>query len=252
MLIDWFTVGAQIVNFLILIYLLKRFLYKPILRAMDEREQKIAGRLREAEEKRKKAETYAEELAAMRRELENNKQKMQAEARAEIEQWRDEAQAKARKEIEKTRSSWQENLAREQDDFLRKMKAVMSRQVFLAAAKALRDLADEKLETRLVYRFRQMIAEAVGGSEMVDAGMGERLQVRSGFALNGSQQEDIKAVLADFFPGAQVDFKVDPETGYGILLTGNNRKFEWSLSRYMDEMEESILGVMHLDREKKV
>jgi len=43
--INWFTVIAQIVNFLILVWLLKRFLYKPVLKAIAEREQKIASRL---------------------------------------------------------------------------------------------------------------------------------------------------------------------------------------------------------------
>ncbi len=50
MLINWFTVLAQIVNFLILVYLLKRFLYGPIIRAMQEREKKIARRLQDAED----------------------------------------------------------------------------------------------------------------------------------------------------------------------------------------------------------
>ena len=35
MLIDWFTVAAQVVNFLVLMWLLKRFLYKPIVYAID-------------------------------------------------------------------------------------------------------------------------------------------------------------------------------------------------------------------------
>ena len=43
MLIDWFTVGAQALNFLILVWLLKRFLYKPILNAIDAREKRIAS-----------------------------------------------------------------------------------------------------------------------------------------------------------------------------------------------------------------
>jgi F-type H+-transporting ATPase subunit b len=43
MLIDWFTVGAQALNFLILVWLLKRFLYKPILDAIDAREKRIAA-----------------------------------------------------------------------------------------------------------------------------------------------------------------------------------------------------------------
>ena len=45
MLIDWFTVAAQAVNFLILVWLLKRFLYKPVLAAIDEREKRIATQL---------------------------------------------------------------------------------------------------------------------------------------------------------------------------------------------------------------
>ena len=48
MLIDWFTVGAQVLNFLVLVWLLKRFLYKPVLDAIDAREKGIASRLAEA------------------------------------------------------------------------------------------------------------------------------------------------------------------------------------------------------------
>ncbi|MDD3617969.1 MAG: hypothetical protein RBR09_04285 [Desulfobulbaceae bacterium] len=245
MLIDWFTVGAQIVNFLLLIYLLKRFLYKPILRAMDEREQKIAGRLQEAAEARKKAEAEARVLAEKHRELEDNRKKMQAEARAEIKQWRDEAMEKARQEVEKARNVWQENLEREKDDFIRKMKTTLSRQVFRAAAKALQDLADEKLETRLVDKFRHTLGEAVRKNEG-NADMGDRLQVISGFVLSEQMQNEIKAAAAELFPDAEVVLDVVPEVGYGIMLTGNNRKVEWSLTRYMAEMEEKILSSMHL------
>ena len=61
MLIDWFTVGAQALNFLILVWLLKRFLYKPILDAIDAREERIdaelaAAALKEAEAKKKRDE----------------------------------------------------------------------------------------------------------------------------------------------------------------------------------------------------
>src|SRR5579875_2490314 len=48
MLIDWFTIGAQALNFLILVWLLKHFLYKPILNALDAREKGIVARLADA------------------------------------------------------------------------------------------------------------------------------------------------------------------------------------------------------------
>ena len=55
MLIDWFTVIAQIVNFLILVWLLQRFLYRPILDAIDAREKRIAAALTEAEANKEEA-----------------------------------------------------------------------------------------------------------------------------------------------------------------------------------------------------
>jgi F-type H+-transporting ATPase subunit b len=62
MLIDWFTVGAQVLNFLILVWLLKRFLYKPILHAIDEREKRIAKELADADAKKAEAEKERDEF----------------------------------------------------------------------------------------------------------------------------------------------------------------------------------------------
>ena len=62
MLIDWFTVGAQVINFVILVWLMKRFLYKPILNAIDAREQRIAAELADAEAKRAEAQKERDEF----------------------------------------------------------------------------------------------------------------------------------------------------------------------------------------------
>ena len=55
MLIDWFTVVAQTLNFLILVWLMKRYLHKPILRAIDEREKRIVSELADADAKKSEA-----------------------------------------------------------------------------------------------------------------------------------------------------------------------------------------------------
>ena len=76
MLIDWFTVGAQALNFVILVWLLKRFLYKPIIHAVDARENRIAKEradadaikseaTKEREEFRKKNEAFDQQRAAL-------------------------------------------------------------------------------------------------------------------------------------------------------------------------------------------
>ncbi len=55
MLIDWFTVAAQVINFLVLVWLLKRFLYQPIIDAIDAREKRIAAELADADAKKAEA-----------------------------------------------------------------------------------------------------------------------------------------------------------------------------------------------------
>lgn len=62
MLVDWFTLVAQIVNFLILVWLLKRFLYKPVLHAIDEREKRIARELADAAAKQTEARKERDEF----------------------------------------------------------------------------------------------------------------------------------------------------------------------------------------------
>jgi len=72
MLIDWFTVGAQIVNFLILVWLLKHFLYKPILDAIDAREKKIAAELADAERREPRQKRSAPILKTRTKHLTNS------------------------------------------------------------------------------------------------------------------------------------------------------------------------------------
>ena len=62
MLIDWFTVGAQLLNFIILVYLMKRFLYQPVLDAIAAREAKITAELADAAATKAKAHAQQSEF----------------------------------------------------------------------------------------------------------------------------------------------------------------------------------------------
>jgi F-type H+-transporting ATPase subunit b len=73
-LINWFTVIAQIVNFLILVVLLKYLLYNRIVRAMDAREGKIQSHLKEAEEKERAAEREEESLRQKNRDFDEQRE----------------------------------------------------------------------------------------------------------------------------------------------------------------------------------
>ncbi len=114
MLIDWFTVAAQAVNFLILAWLLKRFLYGPIITAMQDRRKRLADELNNAREAREKANRQTEELSRMRETLERESQSMLAEARKTADERREHWLSEARAEVQERSKAWAEALEREQ------------------------------------------------------------------------------------------------------------------------------------------
>src|SRR5580704_6043927 len=112
--IDWFTVVAQAINFLILVWLLKRFLYKPILHAIDEREHGIATQLAEAKatqvESQQERDDFQHKNDAFERERAALFQKATGEAKAERQRLLEDA----RHEADTVRAKRQEALQNEQ------------------------------------------------------------------------------------------------------------------------------------------
>src|SRR5208337_4371811 len=99
MLIDWFTVGAQALNFVILVWLMRRFLYKPILRAIDAREKRIAAELADADAKKAEALKERDEFQHKNEEFDQERaallSKATEEAKAERQRLLDEARKAA-------------------------------------------------------------------------------------------------------------------------------------------------------------
>ena len=83
MQIDWLTVAAQIVNFLVLVWLLQRFLYRPITTAMRRREERIETLLAEAREARETAEAEERRLEEKEADLDARADEILAERLAE-------------------------------------------------------------------------------------------------------------------------------------------------------------------------
>jgi F-type H+-transporting ATPase subunit b len=115
MLIDWFTVGAQVVNFLILVWLLKRFLYKPILHAIDEREKRIAARnLRTPTREKAEAEKERDEFQKRNDEFDEQRAELLSKAKGEARAERQRLLEEARLAADALRAKQEDALKREQ------------------------------------------------------------------------------------------------------------------------------------------
>src|SRR3984893_3320653 len=149
MLIDWFSVGAQALNFIILVWLLKRYLYKPILNAVDAREKRIAAELADADAKKAEARKERDEFQHKNEEFDRQRAALLSQATAEAKAERQRLLDEARRAAEAFTAKRQETLSNEARNLNQSIGRRAQQEVFAIARKALADLATSSLEERV-------------------------------------------------------------------------------------------------------
>ena len=249
MLIDWFTVCAQAANFLILIWLLKRFLYKPILGAIDAREQKIATQLRDAATQKTEAEKERESLCAARAEFETQREGLLKKAAEEAEITQRRLSDEVRQEIESVRTKWRETLRHEQEALRAELMSRAQREIFAIARQVLRDLAGKELEQQIVSVFIRELNGLNGDEKEQLTTILKKSRwpavIRSRFDLPQSERTEIEnAIREALVPDLPVRFETASDLVGGIELTANGHKISWSITGYLSSLEKSIRDVV--------
>jgi F-type H+-transporting ATPase subunit b len=241
MAIDWLTVAAQVVNFLILVWLLKRFLYQRVIDAMDRREQNIAARLQEAQARTSEAEQEAEAFRDKSRELEEQREGILAAASDEADQLRSQRQDALRGEIEATRRTWMQQVAREREAFLKVLRDQAATRFLALARRALGELANADLEAQMVETFLGRLRGTERGAvEDIAAscrGAGQPLLVSSRFELSTPLKGKVtRAIHADFGDDLEIAYETSSDMSCGLELSGGGRSVLWSLDGYLDSL----------------
>jgi len=245
MLIDWFTVAAQAVNFLILVWLMKRYLYKPVLDAIDTREKRIAAELADANAKKAEAQKDRDEFQHKNEEFDHERAALLAKATDEAQAERQRLLDQARKAAEALSSKRRETLRNEERSLHQAISRRTQQEVFAIARKALTDLATVSLEERLGEVFTRRLREMDGKAKEA---LGEALKtasgpamVRSTFDLPAEQCAAIQNALNETFSTEiHVRFETAPDLIGGIELTTNGQKVAWSIADYLASMEKSV------------
>jgi len=249
MLIDWFTVCAQALNFLILVWLMKRYLYQPVLSAIDTREKSIAAELADASAKKADAQKDRDDFQHKNEEFDKQRaallNKATGEAKAEQQRILD-AAGKAADALSATR---QEALTADAHALNQSIGRRTLQEVFAIARKALADLATVTLEERLGEVFTRRLRALEGQPKECVANAlkttSEPAVVRSTFDLPAEQRSAIQNSLNETFSAeVRVRFETAPELISGIELTANGEKVAWSIASYLTSMEDQVTALL--------
>ncbi len=250
MLIDWFTVAAQALNFVILVWLLKRFLYKPILSAIDAREQRIAKELADADAKEAEAQKERDEFHRKNEEFDRQRAELLSKATDEAKSERQRLLDEAREAAEALHAKRQDTLRNDAQQLNHAITRRAQQEVFAIARKALTDLASASLEAPMAEVFARRVREMDGSAK---AGFAEALKtasapavVRSAFELSGEQRAALQQAINETFSAdIHVRFETAPDLVAGIELATNGRKVAWSIADYLASLEKSIGALLN-------
>jgi F-type H+-transporting ATPase subunit b len=245
MLIDWFTVGAQVVNFLILVWLMKRFLYKPILNAIDAREKRIAKELAEAAATKAEARKEREEFLQKNEEFDQQRAALLTHATVEAKAERERLFDETRKAADALSAKRRESLANDARNLNQAITRRTQDEVFAIARKALTDLATTSLEEQLgevfTRRLRELDIDAKHGLAEALKTASEPALVRSAFELPANQRAAIQSALNETFSAeVRIRFETAPNLVSGIELTTNGQKVAWSIADYLASLERGV------------
>ena len=256
MLIDWFTVGAQALNFLILVWLLRRFLYKPILNAIDAREKRIAAELADAAAKKAEAKKERDDFQHKNDEFDQQRAALLSKATDEAKAERQRLLDEARQAADALSAKRGETLRNDAQHLSQAISRRTQEEVFAITRKTLADLATASLEERTADVFLRRL-QAMNAK--TKANLGEALKtasdpavVRSAFDLPTEQQAAIQKALNETFSGEiKLRFETAPDLISGIELTTNGQKLAWSIADYLTDLEDGVDELLKAKGEPK-
>jgi F-type H+-transporting ATPase subunit b len=241
MQIDWLTVAAQIVNFLVLVWLLQRFLYRPITDAMARREERIKSRLSEAKDASARVAAEAEKLREKQEKLDASREEMLQEARQKAHELRKKMENDLREEMEARRKTWEDHLEAAKDDFAARLQQRAGHQVVDIVGRVLKDYAGSDLAGQVARTFVNRLADLDAGSraKLTDAaGRADGVvRVDSSVALKPASRSQItRAIHAHIDPDITVEYGEDDDLLLGLRLIVGEQTLEWSATRFLSRL----------------
>lgn len=246
--INWFTVIAQVINFLILVWLLKRYLYKPILEAIDEREKKIKSQLVDADSKKAEAKKEQDEFKQKNDVFDQKKKELMDKVIAETKEEKEKLLEEARNEANELSAKLEEASKASKEKMNQEITQKTQQEVFAITRKMLIDIASLGIEEQCANIFIKRLDELKEEEKkkFIEAFTSEAkpVLIRSAFDLPHKQQIEIKNSVKEILgTKTHFEFQTSPKLISGIELSANGYKLSWSISEYVNSLEKNIFDM---------
>lgn len=232
MQIDWWTLALQAINFVVLVWLLSRFLYRPVQAIIEKRKQLMDKGLSEVEELKADAKTAQKRFEDERSALASEREGMLKDLHQKMGKEHEEALKKAKDEAAQMLENARATIQAEREAALKALREQASTLATELASTLLRELGQGVPNESFLGGLKKYISDLP--EEEHDrlrkdlADEGSRLKVVTAFPLSPEESSRWAEVIAAIIGGdGKMDFAVD-----GDLLGGAELHFPHAVLRY--------------------
>jgi F-type H+-transporting ATPase subunit b len=230
---------AQIFNFTLLLVILGGVAYKPMIKFLDGRREKIAKGLEDARRAEERLANIEKDYQSRMDAARADAQKMVAEMTANAEKNAAAIAAKANEDVAKIKATAQEEAEAERNKALADLRSQVVTLSMAAAHKLIGEALDEKRQRVLVDEFFSGVK--AGKVVLLEEGAGGagKTEVTSALPLSADEQATIKGDLTGR-GASEVSFKVDPRILGGLVVRMGDRVVDASVSGQLESLKQSL------------
>lgn len=238
MLIDWFTVIAQLFNFLLLVWLLKRFLYKPIMNAVDQREKLIEEQLVNAQNQMEKADVLNQDYMTQLKNFNQKRDSLMVEALQEAGNTKEKLLDETKKEMARLNAKQKEVLKDQEESYQNGLVRKAQGEIFKIAKKALMDLSSEDIEkhmyTVFLDRLKSLSEEEKEKLAYTLADSHYKIIFKSSYGLDPVQKTTLTQLMTDIaLHHVTMIYVEQSDLINGFELMTGDFKLSWNFEEYL-------------------
>jgi F-type H+-transporting ATPase subunit b len=246
--LSWPTFILEVVNFLVLVWILKRFLYKPILNAIAQRKATIDKSVADATAKEARAQALAEQYQSRLRDWEQEKEKLRAVLGEEISAQRAQLMAALETSLKQEREKARVLEERRLDDLRKKVEADAISAGLGFTARLLGRAANRDLEATLITitleDLSRLSVEQLSALGAASRNGAVHAKVASAFSLSGDQRDLIVDRLQQAIDhNIAIEFLEDPNLLAGLRITLGSWVLRANLEDELDFFAEALRHV---------
>lgn len=240
------TFGAQLINLFLLIWILKHFLYQPVLAIIDKRRKEIEAQFHEADEKLASATTLEKDLAEQKKLFDNQRQVRLDALDNEISQQKKQMINELEQNYQTKRQQLQDTLNNAWITAENSIHNMLASEFIQLSQKVLTEWSNQTPMDQVLSLFKKKVNTL---SQNQKASLQKILLKQKTILVNSSepltqkQKDFVKGVLLkDFVLPSKVKFQFKKQSTLilGLEIRLGNFLLDWSLNSYLEEVNQRL------------